>query len=199
MIETVLTLDDVDAPGAPVPPPHASLHAPMVARNDIPGLGNFARIAPGLFRGAQPTRAGFNLLQQAGVKTIVNLRTSRKDLALVKTFAFEYYHVRCRAWWPSTARIAEILSILKEAPPPIFIHCLHGSDRTGLVVAAYRIVEQGWTREAALDELRGFGFHAKIFPQIGAYLRRFNEAKVRARMESMPHRPKPVLKAHGKA
>jgi protein tyrosine phosphatase (PTP) superfamily phosphohydrolase (DUF442 family) len=185
MIETVLTCDDDGAS-----------ERPMVARDDLPGLGNFARIGPGLFRGAQPTRAGFAALQKAGVRTIVNLRTSRKDHVLLKSFDFEYYHIRCRAWWPSTARIAEILSILKAAPAPIFIHCLHGSDRTGLVVAAYRIVEQGWTREQALAELRGFGFHAKLFPQIGAYLRRFNEIKVRERMEALAQRPEPILKGH---
>jgi protein tyrosine/serine phosphatase len=48
------------------------------------------------------------------------------------------------------------------------VHCWHGSDRTGSVVAAYRIVFEGWTTAAALDELRhgGFGYHERWFPNI---------------------------------
>jgi tyrosine-protein phosphatase SIW14 len=57
---------------------------------------------------------------------------------------------------------------VRDAPKPVLVHCWHGSDRTGSVVAAYRIVFQNWTPAAALDELRhgGFGYHEKWFPNI---------------------------------
>jgi protein tyrosine/serine phosphatase len=70
----------------------------------------------------------------------------------------------------------------------VFVDCLHGSDRTGLAVASYRVVEQGWDVETAIAELREFGFHARYFPQILRYLRRLDAAKVREKMK----RAKPV-------
>lgn len=41
------------------------------------------------------------------------------------------------------------------------VHCWHGSDRTGAVIAAYRIVQQGWSQHDAIDEMinGGYGFH----------------------------------------
>jgi protein tyrosine/serine phosphatase len=41
----------------------------------------------------------------------------------------------------------------------VFVHCQHGADRTGMMVAAYRVMEMGWTPEEAAAELPRFGFH----------------------------------------
>jgi len=65
-------------------------------------------------------------------------------------------------------QLIEALAIIRDAKGPLLVHCWHGSDRTGAVIAAYRIVFQNWTKEQALDELKngGFGYHAKIYPNI---------------------------------
>ena len=45
---------------------------------------------------------------------------------------------------------------------PVLVHCKHGADRTGCIVALYRIVFQSWSKEAAIDEMHngGYGFIA---------------------------------------
>lgn len=41
----------------------------------------------------------------------------------------------------------------------VYFHCLHGVDRTGFMAAAYRVLVQGWTKEAAIAEMIDLGFH----------------------------------------
>ena len=51
---------------------------------------------------------------------------------------------------------AELVAALKAvvgSPKPVVVHCWHGSDRTGAVVAGWRVAMQGWTPAAALDEM----------------------------------------------
>lgn len=73
---------------------------------------------------------------------------------------------------------------IRHAPKPVMLHCWHGSDRTGSIVAAYRIVFQGWTSAAALDELRfgGFGYHEKTFPNIITLFETLDTAELRRRV-----------------
>ena len=72
----------------------------------------------------------------------------------------------------------------RAAPKPVLVHCWHGSDRTGSVVAAYRIAFQNWTPAAALDELRhgGYGYHEKWFPNIIALFEKLDAAELRRRV-----------------
>ena len=68
----------------------------------------------------------------------------------------------------SASDLVTALKLLNKAEKPVLVHCWHGSDRTGFVVAGYRIVFQNWTRQAAIEELRlgGFGYHSKAYPNI---------------------------------
>jgi protein-tyrosine phosphatase len=40
----------------------------------------------------------------------------------------------------------------------VFVHCRLGDDRTGMMTAAYRIAEEGWTAHEAMEEMKAFGF-----------------------------------------
>jgi tyrosine-protein phosphatase SIW14 len=155
-------------------------------RNDLPGLGNFAQISEELYRGDQPSREGFEHLRNMGVRTIVNLRAYRGDAGKLKGLGLRYVHLRCRAWLPSGKKLAAFLKLVRDpANRPVFVHCLHGSDRTGLAVASYRIMEQGWALEDAVQELHTFGFHHRIFPQILRYLKRFDASDMQRLIEDM--------------
>ena len=151
-------------------------------REDVQGVPNFAQISPALFRGAQPTREGFESLRAMGIRTIVNLRAYHTDRRRVRGIGLGYVHLFCRAWIPRDRHVAAFLKILSDpANQPVFVHCLHGADRTGCMVAAYRMMEQGWHLHDAAAELRPFGHH-RVFPQIKRYLKRFDEARVRERI-----------------
>jgi protein tyrosine/serine phosphatase len=151
-------------------------------RSDVQGVQNFAQISAGLYRGAQPTREGFESLRAMGIKTIINLRAYHTDRRRVGGLGLGYIHLYCRAWIPRDRHVGAFLKILSDPKNhPVFVHCLHGADRTGCMVAAYRMVEQGWDKVQAAGELKHFGHH-KMFPQIRRYLRRFDEARVKERI-----------------
>ncbi len=142
----------------------------LTPRNDLAGLSNFAQVSPGLYRGAQPTSGGFATLKSMGIKTIVNLRADHDDTKLLAGTGLRYVHIPCRAWYPQEADVVAFLKLMQNAENlPVFVHCEHGADRTGMMVAAYRMVEQGWTAKEAMVELPRFGFHT-VWQTIRWYL-----------------------------
>jgi tyrosine-protein phosphatase SIW14 len=126
-------------------------------------LPNFHRVNDTLYRGGQPNQGGLKSLKKLGVKTIVNLRDdddrARSEEAEAAADGFRYFNRPLgRYGKPSDEQVAEILSII-NAPEnqPVFVHCHRGSDRTGTVIAIYRIEHDGWTSEQAKEEAKRFG------------------------------------------
>ena len=124
------------------------------------GLPNLHQVSPTLYRSAQPLADCAEAINELGIKTIVCLRLSKTDTMMPK--GVKVHYVRLTPLTVSTKDIIRALSILTEPEnAPCLVHCQHGADRTGVVCAAYRVCVQGWTKEAAVDEMRngGFGFH----------------------------------------
>ena len=162
------------------------LVSPLVPRNDVPGLPNFAQIAPGLYRSAQPTALGMRSAQALGIKTIVNLRAFHSDRDELAGTGLRYFHVRVHAWHPEVEDIVAFLAVaLNPVNQPVLVHCEHGADRTGMMVAAYRRVEQGWTVDEALAELPRFGFH-EVWVTIRTLLGGLDPDALRARVRALP-------------
>jgi tyrosine-protein phosphatase SIW14 len=152
-------------------------------RDDLQGLKNFAVVSEALSRGAQPTAEGFAELKRRGVKTIVNLRSAHADRDVLAGIGLQYVEIPCHAWHPEQDDVLKFLKIaLDPKNQPVFVHCEHGSDRTGMMVAVYRILEQGWTSEDAVKELSNFHFHP-IFGEVVAYLKKFDPAAIRKKLE----------------
>jgi|WetSurMetagenome_2_1015567.scaffolds.fasta_scaffold541962_1 protein tyrosine/serine phosphatase len=132
-------------------------------RLDRPGLPNFYRVTPHLYRGAQPTAQGMNELKAMGIKTVVNLRSFHSDDDELEGIGLKQGRLHMKPWH---AEEEDVVSFLKLATDtnnfPVFVHCQRGADRTGMVCAMYRIVVCGWTRQEAIREMRegGFGFNS---------------------------------------
>ncbi len=126
-------------------------------------LNNLYQISDSLFRSEQPKFSSKNELKDIGIKSILNLRDDKSDSALFKSNDFYLYHVIMKAGNIEKKSVDEVLRIIEDAPKPMLIHCKHGADRTGLIVAIYRITKQGWSKEMAIFEMKrgGFGFHDK--------------------------------------
>ena len=124
------------------------------------GLANFARLSPDLYRGEQPTKEGFAALAKMGIKTVVNLRALHSDEEKLKGTGLRYINIPIYTWNLKKEQVAQFLKIVTDpAQTPVFVHCQHGSDRTGTMCAIYRMAVQDWPRARAIEELPRFGFH----------------------------------------
>lgn len=126
---------------------------------------NFHQVTPWLFRGGQPTADGFKELSERGIKTVISFRWGRKSAAMegavVESYGMKFISMPLNYWTLPTIKTIDHFFKLMDDPEqrPIFVHCFHGSDRTGLLVALYRMARQGWTVKAAYQEMKRCGFH----------------------------------------
>jgi len=126
------------------------------------GLPNLHQVTPTLYRGAQPTAVGMRELKAMGIKTVVNLRSFNSDRDKLRDTGLAYEHIYMKAWHPEREDIIRFLQITTDNNlTPVFVHCQHGADRTGLMCAVYRVAICNWTKAEAIREMTqgGFGHH----------------------------------------
>jgi protein tyrosine phosphatase (PTP) superfamily phosphohydrolase (DUF442 family) len=146
-----------------------------------PGLPNLHQVSPDLYRGAQPEADGPRELEKLGIHTVVNLRTFHADPDEAAATGPAHERIHMKAWHAEDEDVVRFLKIVTDpARTPVFVHCLHGSDRTGTMCAVYRIVVQGWPREDAIREMTegGFGFH-EAWGNLPDYLRTLDVQRIR--------------------
>ena len=124
-------------------------------------LTNLYRIDEGVYRSEQPTSVDFKALESWEIVEILNLRNWHSDDDEAAATKLKLHRVRMNAHDMEKEKLVEALRIINLRTGPILIHCKHGSDRTGVVCALYRIVFQGVSKADAIKEMRngGFGFH----------------------------------------
>lgn len=123
----------------------AVLHAAEAIRLD--GVENCYRISDDLYRSAQPESAGFSELEQLGVRSVLNLREHHRDMRKARHTKLHLMAYPVAAGEMIAADVENCLALVASAPKPVLVHCWHGSDRTGIVAAAYRIVFQQWSEK----------------------------------------------------
>ena len=127
-------------------------------------LPNFYKINHQLYRGGQPKKDAFAELKKLGISTIIDLRSSDENASRGKTLAeaagLQFIDVPLKNWGrPSNQDIDSIVAQINDSKnQPVFVHCKRGSDRTGTVIAVYRIMHDGWTDKQANAEAKKFGF-----------------------------------------
>jgi tyrosine-protein phosphatase SIW14 len=149
---------------APVASGHGDAKSTTIERASI-GIDNFGRISASYYRGAQPDERDFADLAAMGIKTVINL-TSDDALAdepdMVEDAGMKYVAI------PMTTRVAptpeqltHFLSIVNNpANQPVYVHCVGGKHRTGVMTAVYRMTHEAWTADQAFDEMKRFKFGA---------------------------------------
>jgi protein tyrosine/serine phosphatase len=147
----------------------AGCASPKVSTN---GLMNFQKVEDGIYRGGQPTsKDSWAYLKSLGIKTVIKLDLAAEgsdeeagtlDMAVVDASgppsnASDFLKA------PKPEKIKLALDKLKnKSLRPVYVHCLHGEDRTGLIVGLYRVLNNGYTKEQAFKEMLDNGFHTSL-------------------------------------
>jgi tyrosine-protein phosphatase SIW14 len=143
-----------------------------------PGLANFAEVTPMLYRGGQPHGVGLHSLAHMGINTIIDVRLTGADTesAEAKKLGMAFVALPWHCLFPKDDEIAKFLAYLREHPDKkVFVHCRYGDDRTGMMIAAYRMAVEGWSAADARKEMDAFGFHHVICASLVAYEKSFPE------------------------
>jgi tyrosine-protein phosphatase SIW14 len=141
------------------------------------GIPNLGEVTPNLYRGGQPSPEGFEELARMGINIVVDTGRSKRDEKQIEQLGMRYASF---AWYcprPKDDVFARFLELIRDNPDKkIFVHCRFGDDRTGMMIAAYRMGLQGWTAEQAMKEMQFFGYtavHHLMCPGMAGYEKSF--------------------------
>src|SRR5690606_32285108 len=128
-----------------------------------------------------PDKKEMQALDRMGVQTVINMRFWETDEGRAKHTDLNTLHIPVNTRKISYEDISKVLKAFRDAEKPVLIHCAHGADRTGAVIAAYRMVYHDWPKEKAIEEMKmeQFGFHEMWFRNIPALLDTLNVAKLK--------------------
>jgi protein tyrosine/serine phosphatase len=116
-----------------------------------------------------------------GLKTIINLRSFHSDRDEIGETGLAYEHIFMKAWHPEEEDVVRFLKIATDPKrAPVLVHCQHGADRTGALIAVYRIAVQGWSKAEAIREMTegGFGFH-QIWGNLPMWIQKLNIDRIK--------------------
>jgi tyrosine-protein phosphatase SIW14 len=129
------------------------------------GIDNFGRVNSNYYRGAQPKGHDYSDLAALGVKTLIDLTGDdgqADEKRMVETAGMTYVHIPMTTHAPPAPEtLAQFLTIVTDpARLPVYVHCVGGRHRTGVMTAAYRISQEGWTPDRAFAEMKQYKFGA---------------------------------------
>jgi protein tyrosine/serine phosphatase len=160
----------------------AARQSPLVGsaeRITLPGISNAAHVSGTIYRGAQPRPEAFTELRKFGVEVVVDFRDTREDIrsekVRVEAQDMKFVSIPWNAWHdPSRETVVAFFAVLHDnSGKKIFVHCNRGADRTGVMVALYRIAYDHWTPDQAVAEMSAFHYWSHLLPHLARYVEAF--------------------------
>lgn len=151
---------------------------------------NFYQVDDKLYRSEQPIIDDKPLILDNNIKTVINLRYFDRDddQQVFRDGSVVLLNEPLLAWRISPKDLARVLYAIRYAQQDgaVLVHCYHGADRTGIVVAMYRIIYQHWSIDEARKEMQNghFGYHA-IWKNIDRLLTDVKVWQVRAELAKL--------------
>ena len=147
-------------------------------RISIPGIPNAGKINEHLYRGAQPRLDELSELRKLGVTTVIDLRaesahTAEEERSRVEAMGMRFQYIPIGGFSnPSNSDLIRFFEVIRDSPTEtVFVHCEFGRDRTGVMIAAYRIAFEHWSSDQALMEMMQFGFNSAWHPSMMTFVR----------------------------
>lgn len=159
-----------------VTPAHAgpASAGPALALANI-HIDNFGQVDPHYFRGAQPKGRDFQALSALGVKMLIDLASEGDpgEEAHAREAGMRFIRIPMSTHEaPSPKVIAQFLSLVNDpANQPVYVHCIGGRHRTGVMTAIYRMSDSGWNWTQAFNEMKKYKYGAEfLHPEFKAFL-----------------------------
>lgn len=160
-------------------------------KEDLP---NFHQVHPFLYRGGEPTKEGLRKAKEMGITTIFDLRNPGEmafdEKAAAKELGMTYVSMPMNSKAPTAKQIKKLVDAIDRAKgnttetaspgQSVFVHCAHGSDRTGCMVGIWRVMRDGYDYDTAYKEMRKYWFTPKFTNLSGAVKTAADGVKVQA-------------------
>jgi tyrosine-protein phosphatase SIW14 len=127
-------------------------------------IDNFAKVNEAYFRGAQPVGSDYADLAGLGVKTVINLigddDLDRTEQSSVEKQGMRYIQIPMSTRKaPTTEQLQAFLTVVNDpASQPVYVHCVGGRHRTGVMTAVYRMTRDGISGAEAFSEMKRFNY-----------------------------------------
>ena len=158
--------------------------AALASRAQTPGIFNFGAINDTYFRGAELDVQAAATLAARGIKTVVDLRSDAdytpSEKAFVTAAGMRYARIPMTTRVaPTPAQVSTFLALVTDSVNlPVYVHCVEGRHRTGVMTAVYRMAVDGWTAARAFREMKDFKFGLDfLHPEFKKFVYRYQPAQ----------------------
>ena len=146
-------------------------------------IDNFGRVNEHYYRGAQPTGQDFADLAKLGVKATIDLTNGDdedgREQQLAEGAGLKFFKLAMNTRVvPTAEQIATFLSIVNDpVNQPVYVHCVGGRHRTGVMTAIYRMIDDKWTPDRAFQEMKSYKYGADfLHPEFKKFVLAFKPA-----------------------